>query len=174
MEEGRTSCELDHTDPLHVNGITSLNAYPRRHRNVVLMGQFNWEMPTDNVLFWVQKWGQVFHHVEVRGPFPNKQLQELRCKGVNAYYGNKDKGFYSPIENLIKSLELHSNNGNEIEGVLYIHDDGLLNMTVFRDIDYFTTLGLETNFTFGEKNRTSFLLMPQVRSCILTHISSTL
>ena len=41
------------------------------------------------------------------------------------------------------------------------HTDGILNWTVFRDVDESTTLGLETNFTFGDRERTSFLLMPQ-------------
>ena len=42
------------------------------------------------------------------------------------------------------------------------HVDGILNFTVFRDLDLQTTLGLETNFTFGERERTSFLIIPQL------------
>ena len=40
--------------------------------------------------------------------------------------------------------------------------DGLLNFTVFRDLDLYTTFGIETNFTFGDRDRTTFLLIPQV------------
>lgn len=42
------------------------------------------------------------------------------------------------------------------------HTDGIFNFTVFADVDPYTTLALESNFTFGESERTSLLLMPQV------------
>ena len=51
----------------------------------------------------------------------------------------------------------------EIEqGEGFEHLDGILNATVFRDLDFRTTVGLETNLTFGESDRTSFLLIPQI------------
>lgn len=40
--------------------------------------------------------------------------------------------------------------------------DGLLNLTVFRDLTNATTVGIETNFTFGDADRTTFLIIPQV------------
>ncbi len=49
------------------------------------------------------------------------------------------------------------------------HTDGLMNVTVFRDLDNLTTLGLETDFTFGEADRTSLLLMPQVDRELTDH-----
>lgn len=40
--------------------------------------------------------------------------------------------------------------------------DGILNMTFFRDLDLCTTVGFESNFTFGDRDRTTLLLVPQV------------
>lgn len=42
------------------------------------------------------------------------------------------------------------------------HVDGIFNLTVFADLTDRLTSGLETNFTFGESERTSLLLMPQL------------
>ena len=40
--------------------------------------------------------------------------------------------------------------------------DGLLNFTVFRDLDLCTTFGIATDFTIGDRDRTTFLLIPQI------------
>ncbi len=50
------------------------------------------------------------------------------------------------------------------------HTDGLLNLTLFADLNLHTTVGLETNLTFGDSERTSLLLMPQVDHEITDHI----
>lgn len=42
------------------------------------------------------------------------------------------------------------------------HVDGILNLTLFADLTHRLTCGLETNFTFGESDRTTFLLFPQL------------
>jgi hypothetical protein len=42
------------------------------------------------------------------------------------------------------------------------HTDGILNVSVFADVAEDLTLGLETNLTFGERERTTFLLLPQL------------
>ena len=48
--------------------------------------------------------------------------------------------------------------------------DGIANLTVFYDVDYSTTVGLESNFTFGDKDRTSLLLIPQIDFEITDHV----
>ena len=125
----------------------------RRYNNVVLMGQFNYR-PDDvnDVIFWVQKWKERIQHVVVRGPFTVKQLREFEAQGIHAVRGRSDKGFVSPMENLMYTLleydkersDCVDNNGNErdlagciasgIDGVLYVHDDAFLNVSrIFGD-----------------------------------------
>jgi len=45
------------------------NVTRRRHHNVAVMGQFNYAIPKDRVLFWHQKQREVFDKVLVTGPF---------------------------------------------------------------------------------------------------------
>jgi len=99
----------------------------KRVDNVVLMGQFNYNSNADNVVFWVQKWRQQFGRVEVRGPFDDATLGVLKSRGITAHQGANDKGYYSPIKNLALTLEEHKNSEG-IDGVLYLHDDALLDM----------------------------------------------
>jgi hypothetical protein len=95
-----------------------------RHNNVVLMGQFNYPNDPDDVVFWYQKWREVFQHVVVRGAFTPHQLLELRSRGVAAYKGLADKGRSSPTENFMRTLQqYHQKNVSDIDGVLYLHDD---------------------------------------------------
>jgi hypothetical protein len=102
----------------------------RRHQNVALMGQFNFPGSTDNVVYWIQKWRRFFDTIVVRGPFNQTQLQQFESHSVAVYYGGSPplNGFYSPISNLMHTL-LQFKESNVIEGVLYIHDDLLLNLT---------------------------------------------
>ncbi|CAB9505602.1 Probable glycosyltransferase [Seminavis robusta] len=94
----------------------------------------------DMVAFWVQKWREFSANVEVRGPFSPQQLQVLRgeyeidAHGMDGIisqhhwnYTLHDKGLYSPIANLVQSLEMHQHRP-EIEGVMYVHDDMLLSI----------------------------------------------
>ncbi len=48
--------------------------------------------------------------------------------------------------------------------------DGILNLTIFADVTHRMTCGLESNFVFGESDRTSLLLMPQVDVEITDHL----
>ena len=96
------------------------------------------EDSTKNVAFWVQKWREVFTHVVVRGPFSPEQLETLQLDyGIKAFGldGSKwnsmlkdDEGKYSPIANLIATLEDCKGQDN-IDGVLYVHDDLFLNIS---------------------------------------------
>ena len=97
-----------------------------RHHNVVLMGQFNYDQPLEQVQLWAQKWREVFNHVEVVGPFENK-VDELKTNGIFAFAGEADHGRESPVANLRDSLARHKGD-SRIEGVLYAHDDAVLDM----------------------------------------------
>lgn len=96
--------------------------------NVVLMGQFNFASPFNSVAFWNQKWKEVFQHVTVCGPWEKEQLDLLNERGVVAQSSRNDRGHYSPMENLAKTLQRWKETP-DIDGVLYLHDDAYLNMT---------------------------------------------
>jgi hypothetical protein len=81
------------------------NQSRERHNNVVLMVQFNYAQDPDDVVFWYQKWREVFQNIVFRGALEEDQLLELLSRGVDAYKGGADKGFYSPIENLVQTLQ---------------------------------------------------------------------
>ena len=92
---------------------------------------------TEMVAFWVQKWREVFAHVVVRGPFSKEQLQILKWDyGIDAHgidssrwkHTLADQGLYSPIQNLVNTLEDYEKNP-AIDGVIYIHDDSFLNVS---------------------------------------------
>jgi len=99
----------------------------RRYDNVVLMGQFNYANNLDTVVFWVQKWREVFGHVVVRGPFNTTELHLLQSRGINVSPGADDKGYFSPMENLSQELTKYKDIPG-IDGVLYLHDDAYLVM----------------------------------------------
>jgi hypothetical protein len=94
------------------------------------------EDTTDMVAFWVQKWKEIFSNVVVRGPFTQHQLRSLNSVHQIEAYGMDgsrwnhtlhDNGFYSPIANLISTLEAYKSMPG-IDGVMYIHDDMLLDV----------------------------------------------
>ena len=91
---------------------------------------------SEMVAFWVQKWREVFTRVVVRGPFSKEQLQILKGEyGIDAHgidssrwkHTLEDKGLYSPIQNLVNTLEDYEKEPS-IDGVIYIHDDSFLNV----------------------------------------------
>ena len=112
----------------------------RRHRNVAVMGQFNYanrSSTVDDVIFWTQKNRELFHTVLAAGPFSEDQMQALGDNSIDAISNHNDTvggdafveaGFYTPFENLMNTL-LRFKNSEQIEGVIYAHDDGIVNMT---------------------------------------------
>jgi hypothetical protein len=79
------------------------------------------------VLFWHQKWREVFHHVVARGPFNEKFLKELRNHGLEAYPAQADKGYASLVQNYRRTL-LQFEKEPGVEGVLHLHDDAMVKM----------------------------------------------
>jgi hypothetical protein len=96
--------------------------------NVVLVGQFNYNTQADVVSHWIKRWSEVFKHIDVRGPFNSTNMEALRRSGVNAFWADDDKGFYSPMTTMAESLQLYANN-TTIRGVIMAHDDLLFNIT---------------------------------------------
>lgn len=102
----------------------------RRINNLVLMGQFNYNTRADFVIFWVQKWREWFRDVIVHGPFDDSTFHELQTHGIVALQGSDDKGFVSPMDNLKQTL-LQFKHNKRTDGVLYVHDDALLNISAW-------------------------------------------
>ncbi len=94
--------------------------------NIALLGQFNYDVPADRVVSWVQIWSKYFSTISVVGPFSRRTYSTLRHAGIDIHLGAKDKGCVSPVKNLMEALQRAP---AEIDAVIYIHDDGLLNLT---------------------------------------------
>jgi len=122
----------------------------RRIKDVVLMGQFNFPSIADaeshnqqerndlervktELLFWYQKWRQRFDTVVLRGPFPKYLVEDFRKNHEIDIKRTKkklliDEGFVSPMDNLLSTLKQYERHP-KINGVLYVHDDMLVNVT---------------------------------------------
>ena len=100
----------------------------RNFDNVLLLGQFNYDTNVSLVQHWARRWSQVFSNIHVRGPFSPDNLDALRQCGIQAFYGEEDRGYYSPMKNFGDSLKAAAQ-VEGIIGVMYVHDDLLVNMT---------------------------------------------
>ena len=100
----------------------------RKFRNVAVMGQFNYADHVDAVIFWYQKYRETFKEVLIAGPFNDAQAAELNQHSINVIQGRNDRGFVSPYENHMRALLQYKDN-EMIEGVIYVHDDGVMNVT---------------------------------------------
>jgi Protein of unknown function, DUF288. len=119
----------------------------RRFRNVAVMGQFNYaDNPSivNDVIFWTQKNLERFHTVIAAGPFNKDQMKALADNSIHAISNHNDTvignttqeaGYYTPLENLKNTL-LYFKNSSKIEGVLYAHDDAILNITQLSNGQY--------------------------------------
>ena len=102
----------------------------RRFRNVAMMGQFNYPTPARDVIFWAQKQKETFDTVTAAGPFSDDVAKVLKESDVDfiQYEQEENPGFIKPYENLASML-MRYKDSSKIEGVLYVHDDALLNVT---------------------------------------------
>lgn len=100
----------------------------RTFDDVLLMGQFNYNTDATLVQHWVRRWSQIFANIHVRGPFSQDNLDALKQGNVQAFYGEDDKGFYSPMKNFGDSLKAAAHLEG-IRGVMYVHDDLMVNIT---------------------------------------------
>jgi hypothetical protein len=106
----------------------------KMHGKVVVMGQFNNAVPTDHVVFWVQKWRELFSNVIVYGRFNDTLLADIESHGIKARSTVIDEkatrfGWFAPMDNLQRTLQEYKD-VKGIEGVLYTHDDALLNLKI--------------------------------------------
>jgi hypothetical protein len=133
----------------------------RRVDHTVLMGQFNYALDTEGILFWHQKWRQWFNRIVLRGPFDDTQIHELQRHGIQALEGDDDNGFYSPMTNLAATLR-DVKATDAVTGVLYVHDDMLLNITnMFQNFEFGTKHLLGTlNFQPNDPSFHSYSIHP--------------
>jgi hypothetical protein len=114
--------------------------------HTVVMGQFNYDESIDSVVFWHAQWKQYFQHVVVAGPFSKDIVNKLQSiYNITVFAGRADRGFSSPMENMNTVMQHYFNlkqqqmemdgdfvSVESVEGVLYIHDDALVNITELR------------------------------------------
>ncbi len=96
--------------------------------NILLLGQFNYKVPISRVELWILVWTKFFSKIAIAGPFSKRDSEHLHPSGVNVLIGEADMGFVSPVTNLVRALLQAA---PDIDAVLYLHDDGILNLTKF-------------------------------------------
>ena len=102
-----------------------------RH-STLLMGQFNYNVPFHSLLTWHALWSSVFSRYGVAnivcyGPFSAETLTRGTDVGFNLKMSNADRGFVSPIHNLIEALRNYRKH-SFLTGLLYVHDDMLMDV----------------------------------------------
>ncbi len=125
----------------------------RKFRNVAVMGQFNYaDSPTivDDIVFWTQKQREHFKTVVATGPFTDEHMSAFQERSIEArsnhnlleqqqsestHRSGSQIGFFSPLENHMNTL-LEFKDSPSIEGVLYAHDDAILNVTELSKGEY--------------------------------------
>lgn len=102
-----------------------------RHSNALLQGQFNRDASPQTIQWWVETWSAFFEKILVVGPFSKETQRELTQMGIQHRYGvpgGRDPSSPSCYANLMQSL-LEIQTDPHLDGVLYIHDDLLVNLT---------------------------------------------
>ena len=88
------------------------------------------------------------------GPFSEDQLEVLGNNSINTIISNhyRRSGFYAPFENQMNALKLFANS-TKIEGVIYVHDDALMNVTELSQglYPFPTKEMIGNNFIIGRK-----------------------
>jgi hypothetical protein len=124
-----------------------------RHRNVAVMGQFNFADNRNSIYTWIQKQKERFKEVLVAGSFP-QEIESEFIKNSIPYIQNEkvfQPGFIQPYENLAVALQRYKNSSS-VESVMYLHDDFIVNLTEATQGKYpfptneiiGTTLGIKT------------------------------
>ena len=99
---------------------------------MAVMGQFNYaDQPTvvDDVIFWTQKQREKFATVVAAAPFNDEQITSLEANSISVRKSHHaDSGLFTPLLNHM-NLVREFMDSNTIDGVIYAHDDGILNVT---------------------------------------------
>ena len=105
-------------------------------RDIVVLGQFNFpkRLPLRTVMRWVTSWRCLSRQVVVAGPFSGAKLAALQ-KEVPVLQTAPDRGWVSPYGALARALEMFRHD-EAFHGVLYVHDDLLLNNTLLLSLPF--------------------------------------
>lgn len=98
----------------------------RRYNNIVLLGHFKAET-TRNVIFWTQKWREIFRRVVAVGQFTPSALTELKTLGINANQTKTANGQASRLSSIVQAVEHFRPSG--VDAVTYILNDALVNVS---------------------------------------------
>ena len=126
--------------------------------NIVLMGQFNYI--NQNISTWSDTWSKYFKNIVIAAP--NGTPKQDMKYGHYMFY-ESDKGFFSPYINIARVIK----ENNNIQGLLYVHDDLLISGSMMRKIgsaEWISTdfnkndnsINVYKNGTFTSKSRQIF------------------
>jgi hypothetical protein len=103
--------------------------------DVAMVGQFNFEAHPDHVIHWVKRWREVFRVVSVWGPFSPETYEILTDRGIDVVLYQGDKGYYSPLRNLGRSLVRFASDST-LQGVIIAHDDILIDVSSLEKLGF--------------------------------------
>ena len=109
--------------------------------STLLMGKFNLDPLWPSLVMWYTLWAAVFtqgprsstpslranSNVVAYGPFSRANLLRAQEVGLVCKMAVADEGFVSPVANLIDAIRSHLSK-SYLSGVLYIHDDMLMDV----------------------------------------------
>ena len=104
----------------------NMHAYP----NIILLGQFNY--PSFNLSTWKESWSRVVnpHNIVIAVPNAQNKTPYFILKDTQHILYKNDRGYVSPYANIAKVIRKRE----DINGILYVHDDMLLSSSVLRKI----------------------------------------
>ena len=106
--------------------LTNLHA----HSNIILLGHFNY--PSFNLSTWKESWSRVVNPDDIIIAVPNAQNKtpHFILQDTQQILYKNDRGYVSPYANIAKVIRERE----DINGILYVHDDMLLSSSVLRKI----------------------------------------
>lgn len=127
---------------LYASQNTSTTSLHQLIESIVLLGQFNFDAPFSSIQQWLEIWSKYFAKIVIAGPFSTETQKELDAVGIVYIVGRNDEGFVSPYENLLATMQIFRESNvsknlatgipsswtSDVDGILYLHDDGLLNI----------------------------------------------
>ena len=95
---------------------------PESERQFLMMGQFNYNLNSDNISTWLDSWSKVIDPKNIMMAVPDCESHDYpKINPANYLCYKSDSGFYSPYINIAKVLK-----ATDTSGILYIHDDMLI------------------------------------------------
>ena len=101
---------------------TKMTLSPESEKEFLIMGQFNYNLTSNNMSTWIDSWSKVIEPKNIIMAMPDCDSHDYPKMNPAGYLCYKsDSGFYSPYINIAKVLK-----SSDANGILYIHDDMLI------------------------------------------------